>query len=73
MTYSGQAVPAAFSFRLMQLHSLDIIKTETGNCVLLMGAFWAAAENSSQMHKTLLSCRGAKRTGRGDSFGKHRM
>lgn len=37
--YDDQAVQMAFSFHLRQLHFLDVIKTETGNCILLMGTF----------------------------------
>lgn len=36
MTYDVQM---AFSFHFMQLHFLDVIKTEIGNCSLLMGIF----------------------------------
>lgn len=39
MTYDDQAVQMAFSFHFMQLHFLDVIKRETGNCISLMETF----------------------------------
>lgn len=39
MTYDDQAVQMAFSFHFRQLHFLDVIKTETGNYILLMRTF----------------------------------
>lgn len=39
ITYDDEAVQMAFSFHFMQLHFQDVIKTETGNSILLMGTF----------------------------------
>lgn len=38
-TYDDQAIQMAFPFHFIQLHFLDVIKTETGNSILLMGTF----------------------------------